>query len=225
MTKEHRKWVLAALVLTCCAAMALIDGVLRPSYPVKSAVKLCLFVICPLLYGRVCRDWNWRDLFRPSRRNLGRAALLGAGVFAVILGAYLILRNIFDFSGITALLEENAGVTGEIFLWVALYISFVNSLLEEFFFRGFAFLALRELGGRRLAYWFSALAFALYHTAMMLGWFSLPLFLLAMAGLTIGGLIFNWLNESSGTIYISWTVHLCANFAINGIGFLLFGLL
>lgn len=225
MTKEHRKWALAALVLVCCAVMAWMDGVWHPSYPVKSAVKLCLFLICPLLYARADRSWNWKKLFRPSRRNLGRAALLGAGVFAVILGAYIILRNVFDFSDITALLGENAGITGENFFWVALYISFVNSLLEEFFFRGFAFLALRELGGRRLAYWFSALAFALYHTAMMLGWFSLPLFLLAMAGLTIGGLIFDWLNESSGTIYISWTVHMCANFAINGVGFLLFGLL
>ena len=50
---------------------------------------------------------------------------------------------------------------------------------------------------------------------------ALPLFLLVMAGLTAGGLIFNHLNQRLGTVYISWLVHMCANFAINTVGFML----
>ena len=38
---------------------------------------------------------------------------------------------------LTAALTAGTGVRRENFLWVALYISFVNSLLEEFFFRPF----------------------------------------------------------------------------------------
>lgn len=219
--KKMRRRVVAT-VLLCCAAMALVDAVLRPPYAVKAAIKAALFLLCPLLYARLDPAWDWRGLFRRRGRSLQTALLLGAGVFAVILGTYALLRTVFDFTPITGLLGDTVGVTGKNFLWVALYISLVNSLLEEFFFRGFAFLNLRRLGGRGFAYGFSALAFSLYHTAMMLGWFSLPIFLLAMTGLTVGGLIFNWLNEKNGNIYVSWMVHMCANFAINGVGMLLF---
>lgn len=213
------------LTLLCCAAMTLLDGALHPPYITKSIVKAVLFLGCPLLYARWDRDWDWRGLFRIGKRGILPAVALGFCVFAVILTAYLILRNVFDFTPITAMLGENVGITGKSFLWVALYISFVNSLLEEFFFRGFAFFALRNLGCRRFAYGFSAGIFALYHTAMMWGWFSLPLFLLALTGLTVGGLLFDWLNEKNGAIYPSWMVHMFANFSINGIGMLLFGMI
>ena len=142
--------------------------------------------------------------------------------FALIYGAYFALRSVFDFSAVTALLGKNAGVTAENFLWVSLYISFVNSLLEEFFFRGFAFLVLRRYAGERFACVFSALSFALYHTAMMLGWFPPLLFLLALAGLTAGGVLFNLLDARAGTIFPSWAVHIFANLAINTVGFILF---
>ena len=57
---------------------------------------------------------------------------------------------------------------------------------------------------------------------MMIGWGSRPLILLILAALFVGGVIFNLLNEKSRCIYPSWLVHLCANLAINTIGFILF---
>ena len=131
------------------------------------------------------------------------------------------MRNFFDFSGIAGALLENAGVDGSNFLYVSLYISLVNSLLEELYFRGFLFLNLKKEVGSRFAYLFSAGAFALYHVAMMIGWFEPMLWLLVMAGLFAGGMIFNWLNEKLGSIYPSWLVHMFANFAINTVGNLL----
>ncbi len=112
------------------------------------------------------------------------------------------------------------GVTGNNFWLVSLYIAFVNSFLEEFFFRGFGFLSLGEALGPKAAYLFSSLLFALYHVAIMASWFSLALFLLLTAGL-----LFNWLDSRTNSLYPSWFVHICANLAINSIGFLLFGLL
>ena len=222
-----KKNVLAicALVLLGCAAMTLVDGVLRPPYAVKSAVELALFLLAPLLYGYAAGKDGYRALFRIQRRALLRVLALGFGVFALILGAYFALRSVFDFSAVAALLGKNAGVTAENFLWVSLYISFVNSLLEEFFFRGFAFLVLRRYAGERFACVFSALSFALYHTAMMLGWFPPLLFLLALAGLTAGGVLFNLLDARAGTIFPSWAVHIFANLAINTVGFILFKIL
>ena len=69
------------------------------------------------------------------------------------------------------------------------------------------------------------MVFALYHIAMMTGWFSIWVFAIALLGLFLGGLIFNYLNEKSDNIYTSWFVHMSANFAINTIGFMLFGII
>lgn len=209
------------ILLIGCAVMAVVDGVIQPGYAVKSLVKLLLFLGLPLWWSR----WtgiSLRPLFARPRQGLGLAVCTGIGVFAVILGGFCLTRNLFDFSGLTAALTAGTGVRRENFLWVALYISFVNSLLEEFFFRGFGFLLLRRFLPRARALGLSCLAFALYHVAMTLGWYGLPVLLLTLAGLAAGGWIFCRLDEYSGSLWLSWVVHLGANLAINAIGFLLF---
>lgn len=223
MTAPKKKtllWLLAAAVL-CCAAMTLVDGVLRPPYWLKSAVKLVLFLGVPFLLSRRLPQLRFAELFRTGKKQALVALGLGAGLYAVILGGYFAVRGLFDFSGIAESLSANAGVTRENFLFVSLYISFINSLLEEFFFRGFLFANLKALAGRGFAHGFSALTFSAYHVAMMAGWFSPLLFCLVLAGLAAGGIIFNLLNEKTGGICTSWLVHMFANFAINTIGFIL----
>jgi membrane protease YdiL (CAAX protease family) len=171
------------------------------------------------------KEISLKGLMRLEKRMLTLPILLGVGVYLFILGAYFILGPYFDFSNVTVALADNYGVKKENFVPVALYISFANSLLEEFFFRGFAFITLKKLTTRRFAYLFSAGAFSLYHIAIMSSWFNPLLFFLLIASLFIAGLLFDWLNEKSNTIYTSWLVHMCANFATNTIGFLLFGIL
>jgi hypothetical protein len=78
---------------------------------------------------------------------------------------------------------------------------------------------------RKWPYMFSSIAFAAYHIAIMIGWFSIMEYALIMAGLFAGAMIFNYLNEKLDCIYPSWFVHMFANFAINTIGMLLFGII
>ena len=220
MKKRSTRIVLIVTVI-CCLAMALIDGVIRPGYAVKSAIKIALFMLIPLIASRLDRSVFYLQLLRPKQKGLLPAIALGVGIYVVILGGYFLVSRFFDFSQIAGALTNNAGVTKENFLYVSLYISFANSFLEEFLFRGFVFTNLKQHSGRKLAYIFSAAAFSLYHVAMMIGWFSPALFLLVMVGLVVGGMIFNWLNEKLDTIYCSWLTHMFANFAINTIGFML----
>lgn len=216
---------MVCLIVMFCVIMAVIDGVVKADYFVKSIIKLVLFLILPVLYSLYDREIRIEKIFIPEKRGIKLASILCVLVYAVIFGGYLLLKNVFDFSAITGALTKNIGVTGENFIFVSLYISFVNSLLEEFFFRGFAFITLKRITGRKFAYLFSASVFAVYHIAMMIGWFKFDVFLIIMAGLFAGGLIFNYLNERSATIYPSWLVHMFANFAINTIGFMLFGII
>ena len=219
--KKRSVILIFTVTIICCAVMALVDGVIRPGYAVKSAIKVAMFMLVPLIASRIDRSVLYLPLLRPKKKGLLPAIALGVGIYAVILSGYFLVSPFFDFSKIAGALTSNAGVTKENFLYVSLYISFANSFLEEFFFRGFVFTNLKQLSGRKLAYIFSAAAFSLYHVAMMIGWFSPVLFVLVMVGLAAGGVIFNWLNEKLDTIYCSWLTHMFANFAINTIGFML----
>ena len=214
-------------VIICAGGMSLVDGIVRPQYFIKSLIKIALFLLVPLVYFLLNRAerGELKKLFKPRCRELLLSLSLGLGIFAVILGGYFLLRSVIDFSGIADKLTGDVGVNRDNFVFVSLYISFVNSLLEEFFFRGFAFLTLKRNTTRKFAHSFSALVFSLYHAGMMIGWFGIGIVLLALAGLYVGGVIFNILNEKSENIYASWLSHMFANFAINTIGFILFGII
>ena len=213
------------LVIAACVIMAFIDAVFSPEYFVKSAIKLLLFLILPIVILRNQKEISLKGLLHIERKKMITPILLRLGVYLFIMGAYYIIGPYFDFSNVTVALADNYGVKKENFVTVALYISFANSLLEEFFFRGLAFLTLKKLTSRRFASLFSAAAFSLYHIAIMSSWFNPFLFILLIASLFIAGLLFNWLNEKTNTIYTSWLVHMCANFATNTIGFMLFGII
>lgn len=226
MKNNTKKAVLmVSLIVVFCILMAIIDGLLKADYFIKSIIKLVLFLLMPAIYSFFDKDIRIKEVFIPQKSGIRLAIILCVLVYAVILGGYFLLKDVFDFSAITGALTNNIGVTKENFVFVSLYISFVNSLLEEFFFRGFAFITLKRITGRKFAYLFSAAIFAIYHIAMMIGWFNIYVFLIVLAGLFAGGLIFNYLNEKSSTVYPSWFVHMFANFAINTVGFMLFGII
>ena len=205
--------------------MSLVDGVWQPHYGVKSAVKILLFLLMPTIYYLTDRESRVFSVLRANKKGMLRAICLCVPVYLIILGGYLLLKDVFDFSAVTGALTGNIGVNAENFVYVSVYISFVNSLLEEFFFRGFACLILSKYASQRFAFLFSAVTFALYHIAMMIGWFSVWVYAIIMLGLVAGGLIFNYLDSKTESIYTSWFVHAFANFAINTVGFMLFGII
>ncbi len=219
--KKKMLGCILAVTAVCIGIMLVVDGLWQPGYLIKSIIKASLFLALPLASARFLPEWDVKALFRPKKEGLVQALGLGVLVYGVIVGGYFLLRSFIDFSGIAGNLAASTGVTRENFLLVSLYISFANSLLEEFFFRGFCFWGLKKCSSSAFAYGFSAVAFSLYHTAMMAGWFDWWIFALALAGLVVGGLLFNWLNARQENIYTSWLVHMFANFAINTVGFIL----
>lgn len=213
------------LVTVACLIMAFVEVVISPVYWIKSLLKVLLFLGLPFALCIFDSSLSFKNLFKINKKSFFHALLLGIFVYAFIVGAYFLLGPYFDFSMVTKSLTNNIGVNKNNFVFVALYISFINSLLEEFFFRGFAFLSLKNVTNRSFAYIFSGLAFSLYHITMMLSWFNIFLFLLLILSLFVAGIFFNWLNEKYNNIYSSWLVHMCANFAINTIGFILFDII
>lgn len=208
---RQAKTIILSIILGC-AAMAMVETVFRPGYVIKSAVKLVLFAGTVLAFGG-------RGLLR--REGLAPAAGLGAGIYGFLLAAFFLFRPFIDLQSIAAGLLEKEGVSRSNYLWVALYISLVNSGLEELLFRGLGYLRLREQTPEGFAMVFSAAAFSLYHVAILSGWFRWWIYGLCLLGLFVGGLIFNWLDRG-GSVIPSWIAHAAANLAINTIGLMMF---
>ena len=207
----------------CCIAMSAIELIFTPTYFVKAAIKLALFVIIPMSLVLVRKETAMLRFFKPNKKTLLPMLAFGMLMYGFIIGAYFLLGKYFDLSGITSSLDE-IGVTKQNFVFVALYIAVCNSFLEEFIFRGFGFIGLSEKIGVKSACIFSAICFALYHITMMIGWYSFWLTALIIFALFVGGVILNILDSKCKTVYPAWIVHIFANLAINTIGMILFGI-
>ena len=80
MVDKNRRAALAIVLAAAgCVAMAWVEGVLRPVYPVKSALKIAVFLGCAGLYALFSRDFAPFRIFRRPRQ-IKLAALLAAGV-------------------------------------------------------------------------------------------------------------------------------------------------
>ena len=207
-------------------AVTLIDALVHPPYFPKIAVKIVFFLALPLLFfARYKEDWaQFRALFSLRCRGVTVGLLLGAGIYALIFGGYFAVRGLVDFGAVTGSLASGMGITADNFLYVAVYISLLNSFLEEFFFRAFGFMTLRRHCSGAAAWLFSPVLFAVYHTGMLWGMFHPAMIVLLMLGLVAGGLIFNALCARFESVYPAWFAHMAANFAINSVGFILFAL-
>ena len=205
MNKEKASGIIV-LVIICCVFMALIETIIEPAYIVKSALKVAVFLLLPLVYAKITHTKLLDEFFKIDKRGMMKLFVLGSFIYAVILGAYTLTKNFFDYASLVQSLSADQKVNSGSFIGVALYISFCNSFLEEFFFRFVAFIRLSKYTARKIA---------------MIGMSFPPLMLLlALIGLAIGGLLFDYVDSKNENIYHSWVIHMFADFAIMTIWYL-----
>jgi membrane protease YdiL (CAAX protease family) len=219
----RKRWILLLVVLGCLL-MALVDAT-KMHYARKAVLKIATFLSIPLLYHRFGSTKSPWDILKFNRHALRTSILFGIILYGFILLTYFTIGSFFDFSNVTRVLNDTVGVNRSNFLYIAIYISFINSFIEEFFFRGFAFLTLKKHTTRRFAILFSSFTFALYHVTLMAGLFDFSLYVLCLLALVVAGFVLNLLDEKDRALYPSWIVHAFANFAINTVGFILLGML
>ena len=214
MSKGKQKYAVVILIIICCAVMAAVETLIEPAYAVKSAVKAAMFLMLPLIFMKAVKIKTFGGSLSFDLKGVLRLFALGGAIYLLIMAGYALTRNIFDYSVLVESLSKDQNVDGGSFIWVALYISFCNSFLEEFLFRQIAFIRLAELSSKRTAYIFSSLMFAVYHVAMIGQSFPLPLLLAALVGLAVGGFVFDLVDEKSGNLCNSWFIHMFADFAL-----------
>ncbi|MBW9155827.1 CPBP family intramembrane glutamic endopeptidase [Clostridium tagluense] len=213
--------------LVACILLYFVEQVLVVSYVVKTIIKILFFIFIPYAYSKFIKKQkrskaiNYKNI---DKDHLKMGFLFGIMSFFIVLITYYLLRNIIDLHSISEKLQINSKITASSFIYVGLYITFGNSFLEEYFFRGFIFLNLYELKSKKFAYIYSSLLFGLYHIAIFKTLFNSGLVGLALIGLISIGFIFNWLDTKSKNFINSWIVHILADSAIIIIGLRMFGI-
>lgn len=224
MKKRNKSIYIIISVLILSLAVSYVDAIVKPDYVTKVIIKMIAYLLIPMSYFLINKEEfkEFKKLFTPNKKDLKKTIILSITVYLTLVIGYFLFRNFIDFSNVTTNLTNNMGITLDNFIYVTIYIAFINSFCEEFFYRGYSFITLKKHTNRTFAYIFNSSLFAIYHIGMLLESFYLPTLILAVIGLFIGGCIFSYLNEKSNNIYPSWIVHMFTNFGINTIGFILF---
>jgi len=190
-----------------------IEQGLEIEYMWKTVAKVIFFLVIPFTLFKKT-GFPFLRLRKTNIKSMKIAIGSGLAILGIIIGAFVILLPYIDIHALVIDLAD-AGITPSVFPFVALYILFGNSLLEEFFFRG---LLPNFFKKSRQRLFLPSFFFAIYHIAIFLPWFSPALLLLAVIGLWIGGIIFQLTNERSQTILPSWTIHMFADIGVLLVG-------
>ena len=193
-------------------------------YLFTSAVKIVLFVLCPVLYVAFSKDGTVKDLFfrKGDWKSIRYSLVLAGGALVFMISGFAVIHPWLDESMITHAMS-NVGITGSNYIFAVLYYVVVNVALEELFFRGFIFLTLYRLGYKWYAHLYSSLLFAIYHVAIMQHGVEPMLLVLATVGLVCVGLFFNEITRRCGNLIGAWAVHVGAGVGIGVVGWYLVG--
>lgn len=221
-TKKLLTIIISAVIAV--AVMCAVESILQPGYVWKSAVKITMFFGSVVLFYLLYKDEKIKEHFKiKNKKAFAVSSVIALLTIGVIIGAYALIQDYVDPAQIKDSLLNKEKVSVDNFLYVALYISAVNSFLEEIFFRGLLFLQVKKLGYRKLAYNLSALFFAVYHIGIVSGWFNIWVFFLVIFLLYVAGVILNFAAEKCDSFLGSWVIHIAANIGINAIGCFVLG--
>lgn len=108
-----------------------------------------------------------------------------------------------------------------VFIAVGVFYSLVHSLLEEYYWRWFVFGELRKLTGLTAAIVFSSLGFMAHHVLVIGTYFGFlsPLTWLFSVCVAVGGAVWAWLYDRSGSLIGPWLSHLLVDATIFLVGY------
>ena len=116
MSEKKYSTAIILIILICCSVMTVVDGIIVPDYWVKSVIKIVFFLGLPFIYFCFDSSADLKSLFVPRKKGIKTALMLCLPIYIIIVGAYLLFKDIFDFSGITASLTSGIGVNKDNFV-------------------------------------------------------------------------------------------------------------
>jgi membrane protease YdiL (CAAX protease family) len=166
----------------------------------------------------------------PTSASRRASALTGAGLGILIVAALFALyagffRSHPVMAGMPAIVRgklADAGITTPLgFLALATFYSLIHSALEEYYWRWFVFGRLRTLLPVAAAIVISSLGFMAHHTLVVGIYFDglSAMTVLLSAAVAIGGAIWAWLYQRTGSLVGSWICHVMVDVGIMAVGY------
>ena len=214
MTSEQRHAWIALLLLV----------------PAPTLGALCAFVVAPGPIGQtiytLCKLWIlalplvWHFAVERKRASLSPLApgtraramteglLLGVFFGAVVLAANAVVGERWLDPQVLRDALTRAGIaTPARYLGVAVYIALLNSLLEEYVWRWFAFRQLETVTGPRRAVPLAALCFTLHHVLVFAVQLGPELAVAGSIAVFVAGCLWSWLYARWRSIWPAWLSH------------------
>jgi len=220
----HRKLPVAVLA-ACCLLPALqtlvtvhLQWLMEITYPALKAVM----IIAPVAI------WRWSRLGRAEvlrrigvqRTRLSLGLLVGAAMAGAILAMYYaIFRGRVDHVAPLLIDKLNSMGLREHYWSMVVVISFANSMLEEYYWRGFILSELLDrVGSRATACLIAGGLFGLHHVFAVLcladGW----LIALGVACTVAAGLVWGWMRVRGASLLDCYVSHVMADLAALWVG-------
>jgi membrane protease YdiL (CAAX protease family) len=232
-----RQWAALALAMMLPSAMAYwyfvvlasndggqANAALQVAYPTAKVVQFCLPIVFVVFAGSVgLADSTHRTPRQTGGIRLGVA--FGCATATLIIVTAQVLRDsvLIDVPNRVAHKVAEFGTATPLrFLGLAIFLSVVHSLFEEYYWRWFVHVRLRQWLAFTPAAALSSIAFAGHHLFVLdyylpgRFWSAAVPFTLAIA---VGGAFWAWLYERSGSLIGPWLSHLIVDAAIMAVGY------
>lgn len=162
---------------------------------------------------------------KPSLQSLLVGLGSGALIFGAIVGAYFAFgHRLVDSERLLAAVSKNGLDDPVRYLALAAYLTFLNSLIEEYVWRWFVGRQCLGLMPAVLVPIASAALFTIHHIIALGLQFGWELTIVGSAGVFVGGVVWSALWIRYGQVWSGWVSHICADVAVFLIGwFMVFG--
>jgi len=219
----HRKLPIAVLIACCLlpAAQTLIAVTLQLVPQLTYPALKALMILAPLAV------WRWARL-RPAaalhriglhRTRLAPGLVTGAAMAAAILALYyFVLRS--TLQPVAPLIAEKIDSLGlRNHYWsMVLVIAFANSLLEEYYWRGFLLAELSDRIPAPAACLLAACLFGLHHVFALTCVHDIPLIALGALGTVLAGVIWGTMRVRGASLIDCYVSHILADLAALWVG-------
>ena len=216
------KKIIIAYSLVCLLILYVVEQILMIPYVIKTIVKIPMFTLFPFLIQQYLLKIKFSIGIKKSEQK--NILLWSVFIFVIISSASFVLKSFLDIEAISSDFSNRMMLSSGNMIIAAVYTIFVNSFIEEYFFRGFIFQGLLKQGWHKPAYIISSAVFAVYHVSIFEAWFGPGLMMVMLLGLFTGGLIFAYFVKKTESILASWFIHVSADLALITFGLWILGL-
>ena len=229
MTNKKLNLLLFILIILPPAFILLSREFFEASYFTSSIYKLIF--LFPILFRILAEKKKFKEALTEHfslsafKKNILKAFGIGIAFIAIYLSTFYLFKDHLNLDNTIAQLNEMASINVSNILAIGLYIIVLNSLLEEFFWRGFLFDKLFTTIRPWLAYLITGIAFSFHHMVFYYNWFEPVYLVIITVGLSIYAMLMNLIFAKTKDLFTCWLVHACADIAQIFIALKLFQLL